>query len=340
MSPVTEDIECLPGNEAEQWLAGQEPSCRTPLIDRNWLSAFAGDSISVVFLRFARRGNTVGAIGGLQVASSSNPILRAATERLFFFSGPLVVAPCPELMRDCFAALRGYAVRSQYVACTLRWYDFPFPFDFASTGFQPAFRHEFILDLRRSEAEVWGAIDRDQRRRIRRATERGLTFRENDRAGLGELLACASDTKNRKIQRGLQYNLYSIDFVNNEVLKQLLSSGICRTFGVYNDSRVLSSILVAIGPRRAYAMFIGTSAEGYKLGCNVFLYWELMRHLRSIGCTQLNLGAIPPDESGSGLARFKESLGAAKTPCAGAVCTDLQRGSWRDLAWRLCQRFR
>jgi lipid II:glycine glycyltransferase (peptidoglycan interpeptide bridge formation enzyme) len=188
-------------------------------------------------------------------------------------------------------------------------------------GYREETRIEFVVDLTRDIDEVWRALGKDQRERIRKLERQGLAVETGDqRADLDALRLVRGETREKRVRRGQSYALTGDDAFYDRLHRHVVAPGIGRLYLARTGGAVVAALLFSVFNRRAYSMFSGSNEEGYRLGAQSLLFWRAVQRFRSEGLVELNRGGVPADSEREdhplhGIYLFKRRLGGKPVLC-------------------------
>ncbi|MGO9446265.1 MAG: GNAT family N-acetyltransferase [Thiobacillaceae bacterium] len=297
-----------------------------PFHTRAWTECFKSERLTPHYLRLLSNDQPIGAIAGV-VVDPDIPVLRGIDRKLSFFSGPALSKMNSALIRDCMLSLNRYAQDQGFTSLISSGRDYPYSYNWGHSKVHLQTIQEMIIDLR----EPWEHIKERMRKSVpeqaRKAERSGLTFHETrDASMLAQLLCLLENTKLRnKTKRGASFSPYYIPHLAEKSLSCLSESSIARFFVSRRGSEVLCVLLVFAFSKRAYALLIGCSDEGYRLRAPAFVWFNAIRNLKAAGAESLNLAG--------GNAFAKISLGAEGRTCTGSVSPYL-KGPVRNLLFQ------
>ena len=166
-----------------------------------------------------------------------------------------------------------------------------------------------VIDLDRSEEELWRDLRRKTRQTVGRAERHGVTVVEGGADRLSDFHAVVEGTMDRV---GLPYrsegffrDLWSAYGPGGHALLMLAEGP---------DGAVLSgSLLVGWGPR-IVALYGGTSAEGRRVDAKYALNWAILRRAQALGYRLYDAWGLP----NPGIAQFKAGWGGREVEYVGA----------------------
>jgi FemAB-related protein (PEP-CTERM system-associated) len=169
----------------------------------------------------------------------------------------------------------------------------------------------FARALADDDAAELLAIPRKQRAEVRKSIENGLTIQ----------------TGRSDQDRNWQYSIYaeSVRNLGTPVFPRALMSCVLDAFGdqsdiltVLHDGRPVASVLSLYHGDTIMPYWGGGIAAARKLRANDLMYYALMNHARSRGCTRFDFGR---SKTGSGAYHFKKNWGFEPEPMTYAVRT-------------------
>jgi len=302
-----------------------------PFHTRAWAECFRSARLTPLYLHLVSNNQTVGAITGVAVDPKS-AVLRGIDRKISFFSGPTLLQMDPISIRDSMLSLNRYATEQGYTSLLCSGRDYPYAYDWGESKVHLDSIHEYIVDM----SEPWEQIRSCMRKSIpeqsRKAGRSGLTFHEHrDASMLPQLLRLLENTQlRRKRKNGVNFSPYYTPHLAEGPMQNLSKSNIARFFAVRRDAQVLCVLLLFSFCRRAYALSIGCSDEGYRLRAPAFLWFNTIETLKAEGIESLNLAGGGPQ---SAHAFAKISLGAERRACTGSVSPYL-KGPFRNLLFQ------
>jgi hypothetical protein len=162
-----------------------------------------------------------------------------------------------------------------------------------------------IVDLTKTEEQLWRTVDRSVRQGVRKATEHGLTVREV--------------TDEREIER-----IYPLldrfgrmrDFVPISKSRLLATQRVFHPAGqmyvlVCEAGATLAGIsVILLANQRAELLVVASAPEFQNVQSTTLLDWESFRFSKAHGATSLDFLGLPPAGSGrEGIRRFKLKWG-------------------------------
>jgi hypothetical protein len=170
----------------------------------------------------------------------------------------------------------------------------------------------YVVDLTKSEEELWANVHSKHRNVIRNATKKGMKFL----SGMEHLRTAYSLVRESFMRsaKGLMGKArVDLRFNYDTFRKQALAFGDnVRVFVVEHEGVAHSAAVIPFSNHSAYYMHGGSIAHPLT-GASNLLQWEAMRHFRELGVQQYDFfGARIDPEPGSkieGIMKFKERFG-------------------------------
>jgi hypothetical protein len=297
-----------------------------PFHTRSWTECFRSERLTPLYLRLLSKDQAIGAIAGVAV-DPTFAILKGIDRRVHFFSGPALSQMDGDLIQECMLSLNRYAKDNGFTSLISSGRDYPYAYDWGESKVHLQAIEEMIIDL----SDPWEHLKARMRKSIpeqaRRAERSRLTFHETrDPSMLPHLLRLLENTRLRsETKRGISFSPYYLPHLSQKPLSRLSESNIAQYFVARRDSEVLCVLLVFAFSKRAYALLIGCSDEGYRLRAPAFVWFNAIRELKAAGMESLNLAG--------GNAFAKISLGAERRTCTGSVSPYL-KGPVRNLLFQ------
>lgn len=187
-------------------------------------------------------------------------------------------------------------------------------------GYEEFLRLEFHVDLQRDRDELWSAVAKDQRDRVRTLSRKGIYVEEGeDRKALTGLQMVRENTQTKRAQRGQGYKLAEQDLYDS-LYDRLLAKGAARLFVARHEGAVIAALFFSTFNRQAYSVFSGSTDYGYKTGAQSGLFWRAVETFKGEDYWRLNRGGVPASASREsdplhGIYRFKKRLGTVPVVC-------------------------
>jgi hypothetical protein len=318
--------------DAEAWDAyASQFAAAGPFHSRAWAEGFAGERTTPLYLRLLEGSQPVGAIAGVAIEPRL-AALRGIARELFFFSGPALARMDADLIRDAFLALSGYAREQGFTSLVSSARDYPYQYDWGGAKAHLQTMGEYLVDLRGSWDDVRLRMRRSIAEQTRKAGRAGVAFGEQrDASLLPQLLRLLENTRQRRQRKsGNLFSPYYLTHLDDDTLCRLSASSVARFFVARRGDEPLCVLLAFVFGRRAYALMIGSSDEGYLLRAPALLWFNTLRRLHSEGVHWLNLAGGGPQ---SAHVFSKVSLGAQRFACIGSVSPYL-KGPVRNLLFQ------
>jgi hypothetical protein len=297
-----------------------------PFHTRAWTECFRGERLTPLYLRLMSKNRPIGAIAGV-IVDPKIAVLAGIDRKLSFFSGPALAQMDSALIQECMLSLNRYARDMGFTSLIISGRDYPYEYDWGPSRVHLQTIQEMIVDLSGPWEQIRGRMRKSIPEQARKAARSGLTFAESrDASILQQLLRLLENTRLRNERKsGISFSPYYLPHLAQKPLSKLSESKIARFFIACNDSEMLCALLVFEFSKRAYALSIGCSDEGYRLRAPAFVWFNAIKNLKAEGMESLNLAG--------GNAFAKTSLGAEHRTCTGSVSPYL-KGPVRNLLFQ------
>lgn len=185
-------------------------------------------------------------------------------------------------------------------------------FHLSSLHVQP--RSTLVIDLRRSQDEVFNCMKPKTRYNIRLAGRKGVTIRISD--DIGKFHQLMNVTSHREA-----FHVHSLEYYQR-AYNLFHPLGQCELFFAENQERILAGLMVFAFGDSAYYLY-GASADVERNRKPTYpLQWEAICWAQAKGCLEYDMWGIPDDASGTreeeqeeredglwGVYRFKRGFG-------------------------------
>lgn len=183
-------------------------------------------------------------------------------------------------------------------------------------------RTEYVLPPIGGEEELWSAMRKLARRKVKKAEKDGQEGREAPGPEeLREFVAVYRTTEQRLSQakRGYVPDVGPDAEAFAASIEQLTERGAGRLFASFAGGRLEAGTFFATFGERAYMIYSGATDEGREAGAPFLAMFAALRELRAAGYEQIGLGgaagdAAEPGSGDHGLHQFKTRFGAAAEP--------------------------
>jgi hypothetical protein len=188
-------------------------------------------------------------------------------------------------------------------------------------GFSIARRLEFELDLQQAEKGLWGGMNVNRQRAVKRAMKSGVQVKElTGEEGVAHLGRLQRESGIRIAARGGPAPAKR-ESVGRHPITALTSAGVGCIVGGFVDGVCVSATLFTNFNGLAYYTQAGHDAKGLEARAPTLVVWEMILRLRSEGTLKLNLGGcgIGASEESSpehGVYTYKQAFGGARLECA------------------------
>lgn len=167
-----------------------------------------------------------------------------------------------------------------------------------------------LVDLRRSEEELWRAVDHSVRQGVRKAREHGLTVREVTAESEVEALYPLIE------KFGRQRDFAIISRSRLRALHRVFHpAGRSHILVCENASRPAAVSVILLTNQRAGLLVVASAPEFAAVQATSLLDWESMRFAKAHGAVSFDFLGLPPAGGDlDGLRRFKLKWGGAVVP--------------------------
>lgn len=145
-----------------------------------------------------------------------------------------------------------------------------------------------IIDLSRSEDELWMEMEGNYRRNIKKGMKQGVKVSINEKEAIDDLYSIMEDIyeNTKMLRRNKAY------FVK---LWELLGS-INKAFVIkaVKDDRLLGSYLVVSDNKGSYELYGGVNKQGREMEAGYVLKWEAIKHAKLLGSSYYDHWGVAP----------------------------------------------
>jgi GNAT acetyltransferase-like protein len=291
-------VQLVPTDDVDRWGSACRASGQpiTPFHAYPFLALAAGmtrHSFAALIVR--HEGADVGAVPWLRF--SRGPF-RIIDRMPFPYTGPLVPdALLPQTLRALARRARAErAVVQDYQLAPGAHVD---PAVAAAAGFELSLDRTYVIDLSRSEDELWSAMHPDARKNIRKVARNGIEIVESAHAEQTLALSHKAIFSHKRLDPG-----YPDNFPPS--LNQLNRDGLQAHWTVARRDHVeLGSLLSLLFEGSAVVWVGGVLPEHRTTASNVALCWDSMLWARAQGARTMDLVGLPDP----GIERFKRQFG-------------------------------
>lgn len=225
-----------------------------------------------------------GEIVGLLLAqyiTNGNALTSWLTARSIITGGPLVKDNDPEIIRALFAAYKMQLPIKTIYSEIRPVYNSDWMNGF---GWTRKGHYNLILDVEKSEEELWEGMHKERRRNVNQAIKAGLTFRELESPEeIHEVVRLIEQTYQRK------YVPISYLSIFDEV--QRVMHDYAHFFGCFTaEGQMIAGQLRLCYGDLVYAWFAGSDEAYFKLRPNDFTMWNVIRWAHDKGYKWFDFG--------------------------------------------------
>lgn len=256
-----------------------------------------------------------GGMGWIPLMEVNSPVTGRRGVSLPFsdFAGPLWTG---NLDAD-----EAYGVISR-LALEQRWRHFDIRHtEMPPSGAEPYVSFEgHVLDLRAGEESVERSLDAAVRRAIRKAGRSGLEISiDSGITAVSEFYGLHCETRRRHGLPPQPFRFFK------SIQRNLLACGLGEVVLVWQKERAVAGAIFLRSADRAVYKFGASDASYWELRPNQWAMWHGIRHLISLGCSELHFGRTSKGDDG--LSRFKRSWGC-RTEALNYFRHDTQSDRW------------
>lgn len=283
----------------------------TPLLTSDFLESFKNNNIDTLYLKIFDDDELIGLISGLSISSKLHPSRNIKFgNSAIFYSGPLLLKE--DSMDDITACMIAYLKRKGYLKFTNKGYDQPIRINDIKE--HKIFNYEeYMIYLEGGPERIKANMSKKMRQKLKKTNSFGLTFHIGSEPELIDVLEeSMKQTQRSREEKDLGvYIWYYMDHLKKNAMKEQLKRGIAKVGYAKKDDRIISIQYFTMFSNRAYAVYMGSTNEGYDLEANPFVYYGIMEYLWKNKYRYYNLGGLGK-YGREGLIRFKTGLGGKR----------------------------
>lgn len=287
-----------------------------------WARFKSGDGIPLYFQLLDEDMELAGIALGIKHKSRFR-VISWVTAMLHLTTIPVVRDNNANLLQQAINEIINFAKKQRFVFLNMdSFYATIYPESLEDMGFQTKPRIEFLIDLKKTEKELWEGLKSSHRRKIRRGMKNNLALvEENTIEGLNKLRKLQFESRERARKRGQDYDV-GAEKGYERIKACLIDGGIAKIFCAKKEGEIVSSALIGIYNKKAFYISGGTNSTGYRSSAPSFLFWNVMTSLKRLGFQELNFGGVPKGAKSEaslshGLYRFKDGFGGKLIDCVG-----------------------
>jgi len=170
-------------------------------------------------------------------------------------------------------------------------------------------KHTFILDISKSEEELFSNLTSKTRYNVNVALKKGVVIYENStKEGMEQYIKILEETTKRQ-----GFYAHGPDYFQ-KMWQAMGESGIIKIFQAVYENKVLASWIIFIFNGVAYYPYGASTREHRDVMASNLMMWEMIRYAKSQGCTKFDMwGSLGenPDKKDPfyGFHRFKKGYG-------------------------------
>ena len=293
----------------ELWSEGLNNFDHSLYLNTEFIDAVHVANGTPVYLDFKENDKIMAKLAGFKINARFS-----FQNRLYFYSDPAcAMGTNGTTLKCCYSCLIKWAKKNNIYRIIKLSYD-NHQLTRGVRKFKFAKRAEYIIDLTQDEETLNNNFAHNVICIKRRSINQGYLFKESaDQEMTDHLINMLDETRKVRMSKGGEYyDYFYIPSFDRNSLEQLTENGLIRYYYVEKDQKKLTIMAVMVKNEQAYALFMGSTPEGYKAGAPTFLNHQLILLLKKRGYKYLNLGGVPIGKSHKGLEEFKQRLGAVK----------------------------
>ncbi len=235
-------------------------------------------------------------VGGFQILTRSKGKLGKIG---LLLKGPVVDCDDPIVLNFTIEAIKKAAKANRINALFIqpsdrdkRMEDYLIRYDFSSNHLEYVIKNNtVVVDLNRTEEEMFKAIKRTKRQNINTAIRQCVKVREGSKDELETFFNFMLETCKRQ---NVSPSPSKLEFL--ELLWDRFSpAGQVKLFVSEYEGEAVTCLMVILLGRKAYLWKFGWSGKFPKLSPNLILYWEIFKWAREHGYLWADLGALDKD---------------------------------------------
>jgi len=232
-------------------------------------------------------------------------IIGKLTARSIIFGGPLLINDNPVLLEFL---LKGYIKRVKSFAIYSQFRNFwdwiNFKKIFIVNGFKFKDHLNILIDLERSEEELWQDVHSKRRNEIRRASKEGTTF--SVRENLEDFTDCYKILLS--VYHRAKLPIPPIEFFNNIFFQCRNNFGI-KIFYALNQNRIIGCMVALVYKDVIYDFYAGAYPQDNKKYPNDLIPWEVFKWGKKNGFTKFDFGGAGKPDVRYGVRDYKKKFG-------------------------------
>jgi lipid II:glycine glycyltransferase (peptidoglycan interpeptide bridge formation enzyme) len=205
------------------------------------------------------------------ITRENNFIKNILTRRAIIFGNPVVDGDSKTILNNLLAKLiENLKGRAIYVEFRNLTDQSDYKTIYTDNGFEYEDHLDIIVDLTKSEEELWKDVNSKRRNEVRRATKEGTSFKVVD--DLESLQVCYSILK--EVYSRAKLPLYNVDFFEN-LYKYLNGEAKLHVFTAQYEEKIIGCMLALGYNGVLYDFYAGAKSEFYKKYPNDLIPWEV-----------------------------------------------------------------
>jgi len=263
----------------------------------------AVDFYEPVLLLAESDGQYVGSLQGVIMKEGSG-VKGYLSNRLIVFGGPLVHNSVKEVNDLLLKSLKSFAEKKSIYSQFRNLFDTNvLKSDFLNHGWEYEEHLDILVDLTKSEADLWKDVNSKRRNEIRRAEREGTTFDVlADKKYFPETYEILKDVYDRA-------KLPLPDYKFFETAYDLLSPEHFKAFLALNDNKIIGTMYTLCYKGVIYDWYAGSYREYYKKYPNDLIPWKVFLWGKENGFYTFDFGGAGKPDVPYGVRDYKKKFG-------------------------------
>ena len=270
-------------------------------------------------------GDVKGVMQGVRICNGKG-IFCKMSARVIVWGGPLAENDDPELISKLLKAFTEL-VKGEAVYCEIRNLRM-LPDEqkqlFKRSGYEYFPHLNILVDLKKSEEELFKQLDSAKRRNVKKALKEGLEFGEI--SNVDEIEEAYSILK--EVYRKTEIPLSDISLFMS-LFRHKEDGGSCRFFKAGFKGEIIGVMVVLVNNSSMYEWYVGAKEEFFPKRPNEFLVWNVMMTAKQEGFRFFDFGGAGKPDKEYGVRNFKKGFGGE------VIETGRFRRVFRKLPWIL-----
>jgi len=254
------------------------------------------------------KNNLVGIVSGFVIRNGIG-IISKLTSRAIIIGGPLLASDINNKDTILDFLLKGIKINFKnkvvYIEFRNIWDMSNYRHIFINNGFEYEDHLDILINLKKSEQELWNAMTRDRKKSIKKG-QKELEIKlisENNEYQIDSVYSLL-----RLVYKRIGLPLPHKDFFLN-VIKSLYPKGYIKIFGAYKDSVLIGVRLVFCYNGLIYDWYAGANDDFLEYRPNDILIWSILKWGHDNGYKQFDFGGAGKPNVPYGVRDYKLKFG-------------------------------